>query len=165
MDIMERYRTGLEHFKLLKAFIQELDPIDYELTSFLHSLDSKINKAEDTLNSLSGNKNVHRCGICERKYDEVDFVSVDLTKVCPVCREQGMKWKLGSDWEEIYDLSPGTIKRDCIGKENEQPKLQPYMDAGLINKSGIHNMVHEKVMLMYYMNPDKYKRRKTKKTQ
>jgi hypothetical protein len=166
LDILANYKLSLEQLKQTKNFMKELDPIDFDLKSLIHTLDAKINKTENLVNQLSGvkNSNAHICGLCDKGYDEDEPRAVDNMKVCPTCREFGSKFRLGSDWEKLHGLADGTIKRDCLPIKGSPPKLQPFMDCGLIFKSGNYNIVHEKVIEMYYMNPKKYVRRISSKS-
>ncbi|WPS85431.1 hypothetical protein SMD22_02025 (plasmid) [Brevibacillus halotolerans] len=162
MDIITKYKTGLEQLKKTKEFLQELNPVDYELSSFIYTLDQKINKTEQMLSSLQSRALPHRCGLCDRSYDEEEPKSVGTTKICPFCREIHTTMKVSSEWENEYHLPVGTIKRDCLSKDGKPPKLQPFIDCGLVYKSGSTYIVHELVMKEYYSNGDLYKRRKSR---
>ncbi|WCF11395.1 hypothetical protein NDS46_31040 (plasmid) [Paenibacillus thiaminolyticus] len=159
MDIIAQYKETMEQLKKTKEFIEKLNPKDYELRSIYNSLDSKINRSEETMKAFTRKVESHRCGLCDRPYDEDVPKSVCNIKVCPTCRLQGAKYKVGSDLERLHNLPSGTIKRDCLSKDGKPAKLQPFMDCGLIYKSGVHNIVHELVIELYYNNPDLYKRR------
>lgn len=163
MGILENYTLSLEQLKQTKIFMQDLNPIDFDLRSLVHTIDAKINKTEQMIFSLQTTKTFkYRCSFCDYGYDEEYPRSVGDINVCPKCRELGSKYKMGSDLEKIHNLPAGTIKRDCLPLGGNSPKLQPFMDCGLVFKSGIHNIVHEIVIDMYYKDPDKYVRRKLK---
>lgn len=163
MDIMARYRKSLEEFTLTRDFIKSLSPTEYKLTSILMSLDVEINKAEDMLKSLRGSRSAeHRCDFCDRPYDEEVPVMIESLKICLSCRSMGQKFRHGSIREKEYGLPAGTIKRDCESVGGKPPKLQPFIDVGLVYKSGTHNMVHVRVMELYYANDARYRRRKSR---
>lgn len=162
MDIVSNYKTGLDQLKRTKQFIQDLDPVDYNLRSLIHTIDSQINSTEQRLTSMLTRTDMHRCGLCDRAYSEDEPKAVGVIKVCPSCRLVGSKFKCGSDLENIYGLPKGTIKRDCLSKDGKPAKLQAFMDCGLIYKSGVHNIVHEIVIHQYYLNDAVYKPRKRK---
>lgn len=163
MDIITQYKVGLEQLKKTKEFLQELNPVDFELRSLIHQIDMKINKNEQMLQTFRGRAETHRCGICDRPYEEEEPKAVMNVKVCPTCRELGQKYRCASELEQKYQLPKGTIKRDCVSKNGKPAKLQPFMDCGLVFKSGSNYIVHEIVMKLYYDNPDLYKRRKSRK--
>ena len=163
MDILTYHRTGIEQYKKLKTFLQELDPLDYDIKYMIHTLDTKINAAEQKLSKLQSKSNAHRCGLCDRDYDEEEARAVENLKVCPTCRKLGSQFRFSGDLEKTYELPEGTIKRDCQPRANGKPPvLQPYIDCGLVNRSGIHYSVHEIVIQMYYMDEKKYRKRKRK---
>ena len=127
---------------------------------YASSLDSEINKNEEMLTMLTqGKAGANRCDFCDRAYDEESPHVIDHLKICPVCRVHGRNYQLASVLEELHGLPNGTIKRDCLPKDNKPAKLQKYMDAGLIYRSGVYYLVHTKVMDLYYNNPDVYRRR------
>lgn len=162
VDILSSYKTGLEQLKRTKTFIQDLNPVDYDLKSIIHTIDAKINSSEQRLTSMQTKSDTHRCGLCDRAYSEEEPKAVGVIKVCPSCRLVGSQFKCGSDLEDIFGLPKGTIKRDCLSKDGKPAKLQAFMDCGLIYKSGVHNIVHEIVIHQYYLNDDVYKPRKRK---
>lgn len=164
MDIVGDYKTTLEQLRATKEFLIQLNPKDFELRSMINSIDAKINKNEESVRAFIRKVEAHRCGMCDRPYDEEEPKMVGHFKVCPHCREQSSKYKVGSEWERIYGLPAGTIKRDCLSKDGKPAKLQPFIDCGLIDISGVHNYVHKVVIEMYYLNPDIYKRRSSRKS-
>ena len=159
MDIVAQQKENLNQLKQMKEFLLDLNPTDWELRSFLTSIDQKINKAEVQESVFTRTVEAHRCGLCDRRYDEDEPKAVGNLKICPLCREQCTKMKVGSEWERIYNLPTGTIKRDCTSKNGSPAKLQAFIDCGLIDTSGLHYYVHEKVIEMYYLNEEVYKTR------
>jgi len=160
MDLVGRYYIQIEQLHKTKEFLTQLNPVDYKLTSFLVSLDQEIQNAEETLRSLNEKSQIHYCGICHRPCGESQMTRIQHLNVCNTCREQGQCWKLGTCWEQEYYLPKGRIKRDTLSRNGKPPKLQPFIDAGLIHYSGIHCYVHQKVIEMYYLN-DMYNPQKT----
>lgn len=163
MDIISQYKQSLEQLRKTKEFLIEMNPIDFDLRSIIHTIDSKINKTEKMIHMFQGKGEEHRCGICDRAYDEEEPKAVMNIKVCPVCRNHSQKYQCASVWEKKYNLPKGTIKRDCVAKDGKPAKLQPFIDCGLVYKSGSTYIVHEMVIQMYYQNSDLYKTRKRRK--
>lgn len=162
MDLITKYKKALEQLKETKEFLVQLDPVDYELRAYIHQIDQKINKTEQSLHTFQLNTPGHRCGLCDRPYDEDEAKAVGNVKVCPYCREIIKKFRSSGEMEKKYELSQGTIKRDCLSKDGNPPKLQSYMDCGLVYKTGAGYIVHEIVMTQYYANENEYKRRKSR---
>ncbi|MFF2531509.1 hypothetical protein ACFVS2_21615 [Brevibacillus sp. NPDC058079] len=162
MDLVSQYKTGLEQLKKTKEFLQELNPVDYELRSIIFTIDQKINKTEQMLSNFQNKAHSHRCGLCDRSYEEEETRGVGSIKICPHCRVIYTKFKVSSEWESKYGLPQGTIKRDCHAKDGNPAKLQSFMDCGLVYKSGSSYIVCEVVMKEYYENEDLYKRRKSR---
>ncbi|MBP1308712.1 hypothetical protein JOD82_001732 [Paenibacillus sp. 1182] len=156
-DIVSQYKKGLEQLKQTKDFLTQLDPVDFELKAFIHNIDQKINKTEQTIFNFQKVPS-HRCGLCDRSYDEEYPIAVGDVKVCPYCRDISNKFRASSELEKEYNLSPGTIKRDCLSKEGNEAKLQAYLDCGLVYKTGAGYVVHKIVMTQYYEG--EYKRRR-----
>lgn len=163
MDMIERYRVTVEQQKAVRDFIKTMNPVDYKISMFATSLEAEINKNEHMLNTLKqGKVGAHRCDFCDRAYDEEPPHTIDQLMICPICRVRGRDFQLGSVLEELYGLPNGTIKRDCLPKDGKPPKLQKYINAGLIYKSGVYYLVHTKVLDLYYNNPDIYRRRSSR---
>ncbi|MDQ0896249.1 MULTISPECIES: hypothetical protein [unclassified Paenibacillus] len=164
MNVLDHFVTSYQQTKELKEFILTLDQVDHEVKGFVFVLDKKLAGLEERILSLRGGETQfpHRCGLCERQYAEKDVRIVGELKVCPNCRSLSTSFLVASDFENKFKLSRGTVKRDCLSKEGQPAKLQSFIDCGLIIKSGIHNIVHERVYGMYY-GSDTYKRRKRSK--
>lgn len=162
MDLITQYKKGLEQLKKTKEFLQDLNPLDFDLRSLIHQIDAKINKSEHMVNILQGKTEPHRCGLCDRPYHEDEPKSVFNVKICPICRETGRKYRSASELEQKYGLPKGTIKRDFASNNGKPPKLQKFIDCGLVFKSGRSIILHEIVMDLYYQNKTLYKRRKVK---
>ncbi|ADO59484.1 hypothetical protein [Paenibacillus polymyxa] len=156
-DIVSQYKKGLEQLKQTKEFLIKLDPVDFELKAIMHNIDQKINKTEQTIYNFQKVPS-HRCGLCDRSYDEDHPKAVGGIKVCPYCRDISNNFRSASELEKEYNLSPGTIKRDSLPKEGNEAKLQAYLDCGLVYKTGAGYVVHKIVMTQYYEG--EYKRRR-----
>jgi len=161
-DMASSYKKNLEQLKATRDFIRSMNPTDYKLTGIASALDAEINKTESTISALRGKAAAHRCDFCDRGYDEEPLVMIRSLNICPICRSRGKDYQLGSVLEKEYGLPAGTIKRDCLPNGDNPPRLQPFIDVGLVYKSGVHNMVHIKVIELFYNDERLYRRRKRK---
>lgn len=162
--MIDRYMQTLDQMKKTRDLIRSFNTADYRLSSFATILDSEINRTEETIQSIRGKTAAaHRCDFCDRGYNEDEPVFISSLKICPSCRAQGPNYQIGSVLEVMHGLPAGTIKRDCSSISGKPPKLQKFIDAGLIYKSGNFNMVHVRVIDLYYNDESQYHRRSSRK--
>lgn len=161
MGLLEDTILSYEQTRQLKDFILPLNKVDYEVKGFVLILDKKLAALQDKILELRGGDKYfnHQCGMCEKRYHETDVKMVVGFKVCPTCRSIGAGYLLSSDFEHQFELPRGTVKRDCLTSEDKVAKLQPFIECGLVMKSGTHYILHERVYHLYY-GTELYKRRK-----
>jgi hypothetical protein len=160
-DIIGQYNRELKELNEVRSFFRKMQPESFDLKAMLNSLDHKINETEALISKfrISLSVDLHSCGICDRGFSEVELVTIGSIKICRICRDQGKKYLYSSDFEKRFDLPEGTIKRDCLSIHGKSPKLQPYIDCGLVNTEGSRKVVHEMVAELYYANPKLYRKR------
>lgn len=164
-DIIGQYNRELGELHKVRLFFQEMKPESFDLKAMLNSLDHKINEVESMISKFRGlSVDQHRCGVCDRGFTEVEPVTIGSIKICPICRDQGVKFFFSSDFEKRFELPEGTIKRDCLSVAGKPPKLQPYIDCGLVNTRGSKKVVHEMVAELYYADPKLYRKRSRQST-
>jgi hypothetical protein len=157
-DVLKDAQEELSRLITLKSALADLDVHDIDVRLLHHALDPKINNLKTYIQKLQGQQFSHYCSFC--KSGIVGTAKhIENLIICENCSTLMANMMTTSAAEAKWGLSTGTIRRDCSGSP---AVLHPYMEAGLIQKSGSQWILHEKVMELYYGNPDRYKRRQSR---
>lgn len=148
VSIVEEIKNQLDYFRKSRESLEALDPKIPEVGYLKIILESQIRDYNTRLNKLVVGKYPYQCTLCDGniKAEESHSILGKLT-ICQNCLKTIQQMITAAEFEEKYDLTKGTVKQDC---KPSRCVLKPYIDAGLVRKSGGNWLIHETVYELHY---------------
>lgn len=157
MSILSRedvLRRDIQLLKQTKETIRSVNHLVPGMIRVIMSIDEQILDYETKLEQYSIGKITHQCSRCLSKLTEaVQVTIIQETVICERCIKTMHDVMTTTVAEENAGMKKGAIRQDIFNGV-----LQPYIDAGLVWKSGNNWQIHRLVLELHYAKSPERKR-------